>query len=219
MQMALTKYHFFLCFAFSLFLTASQCEGIILKVGDEECIEKDVKQNEPVFGSFVSIPNEYGFKYSYDLLTLSPTGKIVHDIHDREDDLFNFNAEEAGKYRFCLRLHSNHKAGHFGKISWELLIALNVEDKDHANAQEVHEIWKQVNRVDTEIQRLKTTQRYFQMREERHRFTVESTKRRILGYAILRSMVVVLVSASQVLLIRWLFNKSCFPRPTSSEVW
>lgn len=63
-----------------------------------------------------------------------------------------------------------------------------------------------VNQVDTQLQQLRATQSYLYWRERRHRMTVESTNKRVLWFALLRSLGLVVVSVLQVVGVRYMFR-------------
>jgi hypothetical protein len=65
-----------------------------------------------------------------------------------------------------------------------------------------------VDNISTQLKDLRTTQGYLYWRERSHRATVESTNRKVLWFAILRSLALVGVSVTQVLGIRHMFNKA-----------
>ena len=68
-------------------------------------------------------------------------------------------------------------------------------------------MWHHVYQIDGQVQELKAALHYLYWRERRHRQTVESTRRRTLGYAALRCVVLIATSVGQVVLIRRMFSK------------
>lgn len=64
-----------------------------------------------------------------------------------------------------------------------------------------------VKKLDNQVQQLRSAQQYMYWRERRHRNTVNSTRKRVLWYALLRSGVLVLAGAAQVLAVRYMFSR------------
>jgi len=192
-----------------LLYSCSSVQGVILKFGMEECIERDIKINEPFYGSYVSLPDNQGHYVNYNMIILSPSNEKLHESHALKDDYFNLVAKESGKYKFCLR--APHRNGYFPirSVAWDLFVALHENDSDNMHFNDVHDLWHLVGQVDSELQKLRSTQQYLYWREKRHRMTVDSTNRRVLGYALLRSLIIVIVSVSQVFFLRRMFDRAC----------
>ncbi|KAG2487692.1 hypothetical protein HYH03_013691 [Edaphochlamys debaryana] len=186
--------------------------GIKLKFRYEECMQYEMVMYEPFYGSFVALPDLYSLQAKYDLIVTSPSGTRVHEVQGESEAKFHLVPYETGKYRFCLRLNQE-KTGSRYVLSREVLWDLHVGHAETHGAASLKEhdtqgLWHYVHQVDAQLQQLRATQQYLYWRERRHRLTVESTNRRVLVYALLRSGVLVAVSIAQTLFLRHLFVRA-----------
>ncbi|GFR46737.1 hypothetical protein Agub_g8360 [Astrephomene gubernaculifera] len=209
--MGLSRLPILLC----IYLLLGQATAIKLKFRYDECMHYDMNMYEPFYGSFVALPDLYALQARYDLTITSPSGTRVHETIGETEAKFHLVPYETGKYRFCLRLNQE-KTGSRYVLSREVLWDLHVGHADpHAENVKEHDaqsLWHYVHQVDAQLQQLRATQQYLYWRERRHRMTVESTNRRVLGYALLRSGVLVVVSLLQVVVIRRMFSKASSSR-------
>lgn len=93
-------------------------------------------------------------------------------------------------------------------IIWDVHVGhAESHDKDHVKESDTQSLWHYVNMVDAQLQQLRSTQQYLYWRERRHRQTAESTNRRVVFYALLRSGALVAVAIFQVVMVRRMFIK------------
>lgn len=210
----LTKTGFGICRLYGLqcvlcLLVAVSVKAVKLKFRYEECLSYNFQLYEPFYGSFVALPDLYGVYAKYDLVITSPSNSKVYEILGQNDGKFHLIPYEAGRYKFCLRL--NHDKTHSRyvlsrDVVWDLHVG-HADTTDGMKEQDTQNLWHYVHTVDAQLQQLKATQQYLYWRERRHRKTVESTNKKVLMLALVRSGALVLVSLFQVFMIRRMFSK------------
>jgi len=164
---------------------------------------------EPFYGSFVALPDVYGLQASYNVVITSPSGTKVHETHAQNEGKFHLVPYETGRYKFCISLNQDRTASRYvlaRDVVWDLHVGHADHASDHAKEDDTQALWHYVHQVESQLQQLRATQSYLYWRERRHRMTVESTNRKVLVFAVLRSLALVLVSVGQVVGVRWMFK-------------
>lgn len=134
----------------------------------------------------------------------------VHEAIGQSEGKFHLIPYESGRYRFCLTLNQDRTMSRYvlaRDVIWDMHVGHADHSHDHVKEHDTQSLWHYVSQVDAQLQQLRATQQYLYWRERRHRQTVESTNKRVLIYALLRSGALVLVSIGQVLFIRRMFSK------------
>lgn len=93
-------------------------------------------------------------------------------------------------------------------VVWDVHVGhAETHDAEHVKESDTQSLWHYVNMVDAQLQQLRSTQQYLYWRERRHRLTAESTNKRVMFYALLRSGALVGVAIFNVVMIQRMFKK------------
>ncbi|KAJ6800666.1 transmembrane emp24 domain-containing protein p24beta3 [Iris pallida] len=182
--------------------------ALSITVNDVECVYEFVLfEGDTVSGNFVVVDHDVFWGSDHpgiDLVVTSPGGNTVHTIKGTSGDKFEFKAPRGGMYKFCF--HNPQKTPetvsfyiHSGHIPNEHQLAKD-EHLDPINVK-IAELREALESVTAE-------QKYLKAREARHRYTNESTSRRLIFYTVMEYLVLAGASALQVVYIRRLFSKS-----------
>ncbi|GAX77065.1 hypothetical protein CEUSTIGMA_g4511.t1 [Chlamydomonas eustigma] len=191
----------------------STAEALKLKFRSEECMQYHFDMYQPFYGSYVSLPDMYGFIARYNLEIHSPSGNLVYHADEEREDKFNLIPYETGKYRFCLKVVPDRFLSRYvytRDVIWDLHESKVQDLHDHSRhgkESDTESMWHYVSLIDSQLQQLKSTQQYLYWRERRHRQTVDSTNSRVWWYALARNAALIAVSVGQVIFIRWMFSK------------
>ena len=185
-------------------------QAIKLKFRYEECFTHELHLNEPLYGAFVAMPDFYSVQAKYDVTITAPSGTVVYQAVGESEGKFNLITYEVGRYKFCLKLNQDRTVSRYvveRDVMWDLHTGLQAPPHNAVDEAHTSQLWKHVSEVDAELQQIRATQQYLYWRERRHRQTVESTNRRVVWFALLRSVALVVSSMVQVVVIRKMFSK------------
>eukprot|EP00195_Chlamydomonas_chlamydogama_P009940 CAMPEP_0202906592 /NCGR_PEP_ID=MMETSP1392-20130828/39654_1 /ASSEMBLY_ACC=CAM_ASM_000868 /TAXON_ID=225041 /ORGANISM="Chlamydomonas chlamydogama, Strain SAG 11-48b" /LENGTH=179 /DNA_ID=CAMNT_0049595191 /DNA_START=193 /DNA_END=729 /DNA_ORIENTATION=+ len=163
-------------------LLLTSIEGVKLKFRYEECMTYDFEMYTPFYGSFVAMPDVYGYAAQYNLVVTSPSGTKVHETHAMSEGRFHLIPYETGRYKFCLTLNQDRQMSRYvmaRDVIWDLHVGHADHTHDNVKEHDTQSLWHYVNQIDAQIQQLRSTQQYLYWRERRHRQTVDSTNRRV----------------------------------------
>lgn len=184
----------------ALVLLTVPADAVKLKFMQEECLSYTFNQYEYFYGSFVSLPDQFGTPAKYDLVVTAPSGQRLYEVSGESEATFHLVPVEAGSHRFCLRFNPD-KSPTRAVVMRDLLWNINIgysEGHDKVEETDTQYLWHHVYQIDGQIQELKSTLHYLYWRERRHRQTVDSTHRRTVFYAALRCSTIVAASIGQV---------------------
>lgn len=201
----------FVCYCFALLLLLVQPGSAIkLKFKHEECMTYTFVQYEYFYGSFIALPDVYGVVAYYDLVITAPSGIKLYEVYGEQDATFHLVPTEEGEHRFCIKFNQAKSETRYYNIPRDIQWTLNVGyEEAHGKVQEsdTQYIWHYIYQLDHQLSELRSQVHFLHWREKRHRLTVESTNRRLIFYAIVRSVTLIAVSVGQVMVWRYLFSK------------
>ncbi|KAJ6846710.1 transmembrane emp24 domain-containing protein p24beta3 [Iris pallida] len=182
--------------------------ALSITVNDVECVYEFVPfEGDTVSGNFVVVDHDIFWGSDHpgiDLVVTSPGGNTVHTMKGTSGDKFEFKAPRGGMYKFCFHNPQRTRESvsfyiHSGHIPNEHQIAKD-EHLDPINVK-IAELREALESVTAE-------QKYLKAREARHRYTNESTRSRLIFYAVMEYLILAGASAVQVVYICSLFSKS-----------
>lgn len=192
-----------------ILLCIARVSAVKLKFKYEECLYYTFQQYEYFYGSYVSVPDVYGVAAKYDLVVTSPNGNKLYETLGESEATFHLVPTEAGTHKFCIRLNPERTQSRYvlaREVLWNINIGVG-ESHDKIQESDTQYLWHHVYQLDGQLQELKSTLHYLYWRERRHRQTVESTHKRVVYFAMLRSCFLVAVSIAQVVIVRRMFSK------------
>ncbi|KAJ7977336.1 Transmembrane emp24 domain-containing protein [Quillaja saponaria] len=192
------------------FLSCILSHGFALSItlNDMECVSENVLyEGDTVSGNFVVIDHDIFWSSDHpgiNFTVTSPGGNVVQSLQGTSGDKFEFKAPQNGIYKFCFRnpvltpetvsfhIHVGHIPTEHEVVKDEHLGPINVRIAELREA----------------LESIISEQKYLKAREIRHRYTNESTRRRVVFYTITEYIIFAAASSLQVIYIRRLFNKS-----------
>ncbi|XVF71884.1 hypothetical protein PTKIN_Ptkin12aG0075600 [Pterospermum kingtungense] len=182
--------------------------SLSITVLDVECVSELVLyEGDIISGNFVVMDHEIFWNSEHpgiDFSVSSPGGNIVHSLKGTSGDKFEFKAPRSGIYNFCFRnpLASPETVAfylHVGHIPDQNELAKN----EHFNSINV-----KIAEVREALESITAEQKYLKARDARHRYTSESTRKRVIFYSIVEYLFLAASSVLQIVYIRRLFSSS-----------
>ncbi|KAE8222531.1 hypothetical protein CF319_g4285 [Tilletia indica] len=144
-----------------------------------------------------------------------PHGKqIMQGQRERQLDIV-FTGNDVGEYSFCFE--NDHT--HFAEKMIDFDITVESEPRLElpiSKAKELAEhsapLQEGIMTIDSRLNSILRTQRYFRTRENRNFNTVVSTQSKIFWYSVIESLVIIAISGAQVFVVRHLFEKGSTKR-------
>ncbi|KAK9025439.1 hypothetical protein V6N11_038306 [Hibiscus sabdariffa] len=152
--------------------------------------------------SFSSFPRQILF--DFDIWVTSPGGIVIHNVKGAARDQFEFMAPRSGMYKFCFRNPYDTPE----TVSFHIHVGHIPNEHDLAKDEHLHPINVKIAELRESLESVSAEQKYLRARDDQHRHTNESTRKRVIGYTVGEYVVLSLVSVLQVVYIRRLFNKS-----------
>ncbi|KAM7255767.1 hypothetical protein ACFE04_011508 [Oxalis oulophora] len=187
----------------------TRIQSLALTVNDIECVSEYVLfDGDTVSGNFVVVDHDIfwnsdhpGIDFS---VTSTSTGSIVHTIKGTSGDSFEFKAPRSGMYKFCF--HNPHPTPE--SVSFYIHVGHIPGEHDLAKDEHLNPVNVQIAELRESLESIITEQKYLKARETRHRYTNESTRKRVIGYTLTEYFLFASLSALQVFYIRYLFGRS-----------
>eukprot|EP00249_Psilotum_nudum_P002743 c15870_g1_i1 orf=520-1179(-) len=190
-----------------LVLLLRSSAALQITVHKVDCVYENVDYDgDRVSGSFVVVDHEVFWSSDHpgiDFTVTAPAGSVVHSLKGTAGDKFEFIAPRRGQYKFCF--HNRGSAPE--TITFYIHVGHIPSEHDLAKDEHLDPVHVKIAELREALESISAEQHYLKARDARHRHTVESTHRRLIGYTLLEYLALILASASQVFLIRWMFNK------------
>ncbi|KAK7336790.1 hypothetical protein VNO77_17338 [Canavalia gladiata] len=193
-----------------LFLGTIICHSYALSISlnDEECVSEHVlHEGDTISGSFVVIDYDIFWSSDHpgiDFTVTAPGGAIVYALKGTSGDKFEFKASQSGIYAFCF----NNPASTPETLSFYIHVGHIPNENDLAKDEHLDPINVKIAELREALESIVTEQKYLKARDARHRYTNESTRKRVVFYTILEYVLFAATSLLQVVYIRRLFSKS-----------
>ncbi|GMI95961.1 hypothetical protein like AT3G22845 [Hibiscus trionum] len=182
--------------------------SLSVTVNDVECVyEYVIYEGDTISGNFVVVDHDIFWGSDHpgiDFTVTSPGGNTVHSLKGTSGDKFEFKAPRNGMYKFCF--HNPYSTPE--TVSFYIHIGHIPTEHDLAKDEHLNPINVKIAELREALESVTAEQKYLKARDTRHRHTNESTRKRVIGYAVGEYILLTLVSALQVIYIRHLFSKS-----------
>ncbi|KAL1543306.1 transmembrane emp24 domain-containing protein p24beta3-like [Salvia divinorum] len=192
-----------------LLLTAlTRISALSVTVNDVECIyEYVLYEGDTVTGNFVVVDHDIFWSSDHpgiDFTVTSPAGNIVNTLKGTSGDKFEFKAPRSGMYKFCF--HNPYATPE--TVSFYIHVGHIPTEHDLAKDEHLDPINVKLAELKESLESVTAEQKYLKARDNRHRHTNESTRRRVIFYTVAEYLLLALASGLQVVYIRRLFSKS-----------
>ncbi|KAE8670334.1 Transmembrane emp24 domain-containing protein p24beta3 [Hibiscus syriacus] len=182
--------------------------SLSVTVNDVECVyEYVIYEGDTISGNFVVVDHDIFWGSDHpgiDFTVTSPGGNTVHSLKGTSGDKFEFKAPRSGMYKFCF--HNPYSTPE--SVSFYIHIGHIPTEHDLAKDEHLDPINVKIAELREALESVTAEQKYLKARDTRHRHTNESTRKRVIGYAVGEYILLTLVSTLQVIYIRHLFSKS-----------
>ncbi|KAE8663489.1 Transmembrane emp24 domain-containing protein p24beta3 [Hibiscus syriacus] len=182
--------------------------SLSVTVNDVECVyEYVIYEGDTISGNFVVVDHDIFWGSDHpgiDFTVTSPGGNTVHSSKGTSGDKFEFKAPRSGMYKFCF--HNPYSTPE--SVSFYIHIGHIPTEHDLAKDEHLDPINVKIAELREALESVTAEQKYLKARDTRHRHTNESTRKRVIGYAVGEYILLTLVSTLQVIYIRHLFSKS-----------
>ncbi|KAK8527700.1 hypothetical protein V6N13_085510 [Hibiscus sabdariffa] len=194
--------------ALLLLNSVTNVSSLSLTVNKAECVYEYVSsEGDTITGSFVVVDHQIFWSSEHpgiDFTVTSPGGILAHSVKGTAGDKFEFVAPKSGMYKFCFHNPSSTPE----TVSFYIHVGHIPNEHDLARDVHVDPINVKIAELREALESITSEQKYLKAREDRHRHTNESTRRRVIGYTMGGYVLLTLVSVFQVVYIRRLFSKS-----------
>lgn len=196
---------FLLCFL--LAEVALPVRAFILVVEEKECLTQFVEAGSTMTGSFVVLDIDSAWRDDNALIdfeVFNTDGDTIYTRHDSTEDNFQIVIGPAGDYKFCF-----HNKEHLAEtVQFDLHMGHHTTNrKDIAKDDHVAVLMADLEVIAMHVGEIQADQAYFKGQELRARRTNESTRRKLVHYAIMETLILVGASALQVYVLRRMFEK------------
>ncbi|KAF6141179.1 hypothetical protein GIB67_018269 [Kingdonia uniflora] len=193
---------------FLLLSFVSNVSSLSVTVNDVECVYEYVMyEGDSVSGNFVVVDHDIFWSSDHpgiDFTASSPGGNTVHSLKGTSGDKFEFKAPRSGMYKFCF--HNPYSTPE--TVSFYIHVGHIPNEHDLAKDEHLDPINVKIAELREALDSVTAEQKYLKARDTRHRYTNESTRRRVIFYTILEYIALAAASTLQVVYIRRLFSKS-----------
>ncbi|CAN0887127.1 Transmembrane emp24 domain-containing protein p24beta3 [Linum grandiflorum] len=153
----------------------------------------------------VASVGNYGLKLcDFVMQATSPGGNVVKEIKGTSGDKFDFKAPRSGMYKFCF--HNPFTTPE--TVAFYIHVGHIPTENDVAKDEHLDPVNVKIAELREALESVTAEQKYLRARDNRHRHTNESTRKRVIGYTVAEYIALAAVSSLQVLYIRRLFSKS-----------
>ncbi|GMJ05479.1 hypothetical protein like AT3G22845 [Hibiscus trionum] len=188
--------------------SVANVSSLSITVSKAECVYEYVpSEGDTITGSFVVVDHHIFWSSDHpgiDFTATSPGGNLAHNVKGTAGDKFEFVAPKSGMYKFCFHNPSNVPE----TVSFYIHVGHIPNEHDLARDVHVDPINIKIAELREALASITSEQKYLRAREDRHRHTNESTRKRVIGYTMGGYVLLTLVSVLQVVYIRRLFSKS-----------
>ncbi|KAL4272476.1 hypothetical protein GQ457_13G005940 [Hibiscus cannabinus] len=182
--------------------------SLSVSVSKAECVYEYVSsQGDTISGNFVVVDHHIFWSADHpgiEFTVTSPGGIVIHNVKGAARDQFEFMAPRSGMYKFCFRNPYDTPE----TVSFHIHVGHIPNEHDLAKDEHLHPINVKIAELRESLESVSAEQKYLRARDDQHRHTNESTRKRVIGYTVGEYVVLSLVSVLQVVYIRRLFNKS-----------
>ncbi|KAM0936613.1 putative transmembrane emp24 domain-containing protein [Dioscorea sansibarensis] len=182
--------------------------AISVTVTDVECVSEYVHyEGDRISGNFVVVDHDIFWSSDHpgiDFTVTSPGGNIVHSIKGTSGDKFDIKAPRSGMYKFCFRNPYSTPES----VSFHIHVGHIPNEHDLAKDEHLNPINVKIAELREALESVTSEQKYLKAREARHRYTNESTRRRLIFYTLAEYLALICASTLQVVYIRRLFSKN-----------
>ncbi|KAK6913997.1 GOLD domain [Dillenia turbinata] len=182
--------------------------GLAVTVNDVECVyEYVIYEGDTISGNFVVVDHDIFWSSDHpgiDFTVTSPAGDTVHTIKGTSGDKFEFKAPSSGMFKFCF--HNPYSTPE--TVSFYIHIGHIPNEHNIAKDEHLDPINVKIAELREALASVTAEQQYLRFRDSRHRYTNESTRKRVIFYTVAEYILLALVSSLQVVYIRRLFSKS-----------
>ncbi|KAI4349465.1 hypothetical protein L6164_010051 [Bauhinia variegata] len=195
---------------FALTLSNVIYHGFALSISlrDFECVSEHVLYaGDSVSGNFVVMDHNIFWSADHpgiEFTVTSPGGYLVHSLEGSSGDKFEFKAPLSGTYKFCFR----NPASTHETVSFHIHVGHIPNEHDLARDEHLNPINVKIAELRESLESVVSEQKYLKARDARHRYTNESTRKRVVFFTVLEYVFFAATSSLQVLFIRRLFSKS-----------
>ncbi|OMH83459.1 putative membrane protein [Zancudomyces culisetae] len=145
-----------------------------------------------------------GGNFDVDYTIKSPTDKIAALGQAKRQEDIVFTANEVGEYKFCFSNVMSTVADKL--VTFDISVEDEARDPDLSSRIVKPQLDFGASKMFGDLHNIERLQLYFRARESRNFDTVRSTEQRVLWYALLESLCVVVVAIVQVYAIQALFT-------------
>ncbi|XP_039046335.1 transmembrane emp24 domain-containing protein p24beta3-like [Hibiscus syriacus] len=189
--------------------SVTDVSSLSITVDKLECVYEPVNsEGDNISGNFAVVDHQIFWSADHpgiDFYVTAPGGMIVHTEKGTAGNKFEVKAPLRGMYKFCF--HNPHGSTP-ETVSFYLHIGHIPNEHDLAKDEHLHPINVKIAELRESLQSITAEQIYLRARDDQHRHTNESTRKRVIGYTVGEYILLSLVSVLQVVYIRRLFNKS-----------
>ncbi|XP_057438624.1 transmembrane emp24 domain-containing protein p24beta3-like [Lotus japonicus] len=181
--------------------------SLSISLNDVECVSEHAQSGDSVTGNFVVMDHDIFWSSDHpgiDFTVTNPGGNAVHSLKGTSGDKFEFKAPQNGIYKFCF--HNPMSTPE--TVSFYIHVGHIPSEHDLAKDEHLDPINVKIAELREALESIITEQKYLKARDNRHRYTNESTKTRVIFYTVLEYILLAVTSILQVVYIRRLFSKS-----------
>ncbi|XP_027351049.1 transmembrane emp24 domain-containing protein p24beta3-like [Abrus precatorius] len=192
------------------FLGSIICHGFALSISlnDVECVSEHVlDEGDTISGNFVVIDYDIFWSSDHpgiDFTVTSPGGNVVYSLKGTSGEKFELKAAQSGLYTFCF----HNPALMPETVSFYIHVGHIPNGHDLAKDEHFDPVNVKIAELREALESIVTEQKYLKARDARHRYTNESTRKRVVFYTILEYILFAATSLLQGVYIRRLFSKS-----------
>ena len=168
----------------------------------EQCFSEQISQNTECALEFQVIA---GGKYDIDVYLFDPDSTELYSEKRKEYGLFTFTTQSTGEYTFCFSNEFStvtHKLVYFEFTAGEQPIDPAGTGEKHTAL--THMETKAVS-IHNALNMIVDYQTHHRIRESHGRRMAERVNERVLWWSLLETGIIVLISVSQILVLRWFF--------------
>ncbi|KAK6260035.1 GOLD domain - like 1 [Theobroma cacao] len=207
-----TRYDVSAKFCFVLGCLVSCCVhhvfSLSITVAEFECVsELVVSEGDTISGNFVVTDHEIFWNSEHpgiEFTVTSPGGKLVYFLKGTSGDKFEFKAPRRGIYKFCF--HNPLTTPE--TVAFYLHVGHIPETNDVAINEHFHPTHVKIAELREVLESVTAEQKYLKARDARHRYTSESTRKRVVFYTLVEYFALAASSVLQIVYIRRLFSSS-----------
>ncbi|XP_062025142.1 transmembrane emp24 domain-containing protein p24beta3-like [Rosa rugosa] len=182
--------------------------ALSITVTDVECVSELVLyEGDTISGNFVAIDHDIFWSHDHpglEFSVTSPGGSTVFSLKGTSGDKFELKAPQGGIYKFCFR----NPAQTPETVSFYIHVGHIPTEHDLAQDEHMDPLNIKIAELREALESIRAEQKYLKARDARHRYTNQSTKKRVIYFTLAEYIVFAGASALQVVYIRNLFSKT-----------